>query len=170
MLWLNAAGIPCSGVETVAPAAGCFLHLPFPGWRHRPVRTVDPNPRHPRASGPWKPTRTNVPGTIITEKMPLLARMMDRVAIVRSWKGASGGHDSASAARHERGPAAGAPVLPQLRLRLLRPCAAPSVPACRPTLGCPWTHSRNPPAISARPMVPTPSATTQFPRLSGQRP
>ncbi|MCE9530933.1 MAG: DUF1501 domain-containing protein [Planctomycetes bacterium] len=57
----------------------------------------DPKPDAPEGiRGLWKPTRTNVPGTIITEKMPLLAKMMDQVAIVRSWKGVSGGHDSAS--------------------------------------------------------------------------
>lgn len=57
----------------------------------------DPKPEAPEEiRGLWKPARTNVPGTLITEKMPLLAKMMDRVAIVRSWKGISGGHDSAS--------------------------------------------------------------------------
>jgi len=57
----------------------------------------DPKPDAPVGiRGLWKPQATNVPGTFITEKMPRLARMMDRVAIVRSWKGASGSHGDAS--------------------------------------------------------------------------
>lgn len=57
----------------------------------------DPKPNAPEGiRGLWKPTVTNVPGTLITEKMPLMARRMDKVAIVRSWRGISGGHDQAS--------------------------------------------------------------------------
>ena len=57
----------------------------------------DPKPDAPAGiRGPWNPTSTNVPGTFITEKMPLLSRMMDKVAIVRSWKGVTGGHAEAS--------------------------------------------------------------------------
>ena len=57
----------------------------------------DPKPEAPDGiRGLWKPQSTNVPGTFITEKMPLLARMMDKVAIVRSWKGVSGSHGDAS--------------------------------------------------------------------------
>ena len=57
----------------------------------------DPKPEAPDGiRGLWRPTATNVPGTFITEKMPLMARMMDKVAIVRSWKGVSGSHGDAS--------------------------------------------------------------------------
>jgi len=57
----------------------------------------DPKPEAPVGiRGLWSPQSTSVPGTFITEKMPLLARMMDKVAIVRSWKGASGSHGDAS--------------------------------------------------------------------------
>ena len=57
----------------------------------------DPKPEAPSGiRGLWNPTATNVPGTFITEKMPLLARMMDKVTIIRSWKGASGSHGDAS--------------------------------------------------------------------------
>ncbi len=57
----------------------------------------DPKPHAPEGiRGLWNPQHTNVPGTFITEKLPLLARMMDKVAIVRSWKGDSGGHAEAS--------------------------------------------------------------------------
>ena len=57
----------------------------------------DPKPDAPEGiRGLWKPAATSVPGTFITEKMPLLARRMDKVAIIRSWRGISGGHDQAS--------------------------------------------------------------------------
>ncbi len=55
--------------------------------------TFDPKPEAPpEIRGLWNPTSTNVPGTFICEKMPLMAQRMDKCAIVRSWKGASGSH------------------------------------------------------------------------------
>ncbi|MEO1999913.1 MAG: DUF1501 domain-containing protein [Planctomycetaceae bacterium] len=57
----------------------------------------DPKPDAPEGiRGLWSPTATSVPGTFITEKMPLLARMMNKVTIIRSWKGVSGSHGDAS--------------------------------------------------------------------------
>ena len=57
----------------------------------------DPKPDAPSGiRGPWNPASTSVPGTFISEKMPLLARLMDKVAIIRSWKGDSAGHSQAS--------------------------------------------------------------------------
>lgn len=57
----------------------------------------DPKPDAPEnIRGLWKPTATNVPGVFITEKMPLLAQRMNKVAIVRSWQGVNGGHDIGS--------------------------------------------------------------------------
>ncbi len=55
--------------------------------------TFDPKPDAPaEIRGPWKPTSTSVPGTFISEKLPLLASRMDKVAIVRSWQGKTGSH------------------------------------------------------------------------------
>ena len=57
--------------------------------------TFDPKPDAPvEIRGPCKPTSTNVPGTFICEKMPLMAQHMDKVAIVRSWQGKSGSHST----------------------------------------------------------------------------
>src|SRR6188474_375199 len=57
----------------------------------------DPKPDAPEnIRGLWKPTATHVPGVFITEKMPLLAQRMNKVAIVRSWQGVTGGHDLGS--------------------------------------------------------------------------
>ncbi len=59
--------------------------------------TFDPKPEAPvEIRGLWSPIRTNVPGTLICEKMPLMARRMDKVAVIRSWQGKSGAHDTAS--------------------------------------------------------------------------
>jgi hypothetical protein len=44
--------------------------------------------------GEFSPISTNVPGIEICEHMPLLARMTDRVAIVRSLVGSEGRHDA----------------------------------------------------------------------------
>jgi hypothetical protein len=45
-------------------------------------------------AGPWKPTATNVPGIQICEAFPKLAKMMDRLAIVRSLVGNQSDHDA----------------------------------------------------------------------------
>ena len=59
--------------------------------------TFDPKPDAPvEIRGPWSPTATSVPGTYICEKLPLMARRMDKVALIRSWRGQTGGHDLGS--------------------------------------------------------------------------
>lgn len=59
--------------------------------------TFDPKPDAPaEIRGLWKPTSTSVPGTFICEKLPLMARRMHKVAIVRSWQGRSGSHSTGS--------------------------------------------------------------------------
>jgi len=44
--------------------------------------------------GEFRPIKTNVPGIEICEKMPRLAAMMDKLIVIRSIVGASGGHDA----------------------------------------------------------------------------
>ena len=47
--------------------------------------TFDPKPDAPvEIRGPWSPIPTNVPGTFICEKLPLMAQRMDKVAVIRS--------------------------------------------------------------------------------------
>ncbi|MCA9179733.1 MAG: DUF1501 domain-containing protein [Planctomycetales bacterium] len=59
--------------------------------------TFDPKPSAPvEIRGLWSPTQTSVPGTLICEKMPLMAQRMHKVAIVRSWRGVSGSHSTGS--------------------------------------------------------------------------
>jgi hypothetical protein len=44
--------------------------------------------------GEFKPMRTNVPGIEICEHLPRMARMMDKLAVIRSVVGSDGRHDS----------------------------------------------------------------------------
>src|SRR5882672_7939723 len=46
-------------------------------------------------AGPWKPIATNVPGIQICEAFPRLARMMDKLVVVRSLVGNQTDHDAA---------------------------------------------------------------------------
>jgi hypothetical protein len=47
--------------------------------------TFDLKPEAPaEIRGPFRPIRTNVPGLLITERLPILARMADKFALVRS--------------------------------------------------------------------------------------
>ena len=45
-------------------------------------------------AGPWRPTATNVPGIQICEAFPRLARMMDKLVVVRSLVGNQSDHDA----------------------------------------------------------------------------
>ncbi len=55
----------------------------------------DLKPGAPREiAGPWKPAATNVPGVQICEALPRLARIMDRLAVVRSLVGNQADHDA----------------------------------------------------------------------------
>ena len=59
--------------------------------------TFDPKPAAPaEIRGLWDAMQTNVPGTFICEKLPLMAQRMDKVAVIRSWQGKNGGHDTGS--------------------------------------------------------------------------
>ena len=62
--------------------------------------------------GEFKPIRTSVPGIQICEHLPLLARRMDKLAIVRSIVGATGdhyAHQCLTGRTHLRQPAGGWP-------------------------------------------------------------
>ncbi len=77
-----------------APMSCIFLFL---AGGPSQFETFDPKPDAPaEIRGAWNPTQTNVPGTLICEKLPLLAQRMDKVAVIRSWQGQNGGHDIGS--------------------------------------------------------------------------
>ena len=55
----------------------------------------DLKPGAPReVAGPWRPTATNVPGVRICEALPRLARIMDKLVVVRSLVGNQADHDA----------------------------------------------------------------------------
>src|SRR5262245_316165 len=55
----------------------------------------DLKPAAPReVAGPWKPTATNVAGVHICEALPRLARVMDKLVVVRSLVGNQADHDA----------------------------------------------------------------------------
>ena len=59
--------------------------------------TFDPKPEAPEEiRGQWQPMRTTVPGTHICEKLPCLAQLAHKYAIVRSWQGRSNSHAAGS--------------------------------------------------------------------------
>ncbi len=64
------------------PKAAIMVYLPG-GPSH--IDTYDPKPDAPAEfRGEFKPIQTNVPGIQICEHMPMQARMMDKLAVVRS--------------------------------------------------------------------------------------
>ena len=92
----------------------------------------DLKPRAPReVAGPFRPIATNVSGIEICEHMPRLARMMDRVAVVRSISDCQADHDAAQCftgrdALREKAPG-GWPTLGAAVARL-QGAAAPGIP------------------------------------------
>jgi uncharacterized protein (DUF1501 family) len=69
---------------------------------------VDLKPGAPREiAGPWKPIATSVTGIQICEALPRLARIMDRLVVVRSLVGNQSDHDAIQAynGHHPRKPA-----------------------------------------------------------------
>src|SRR3954470_7846481 len=59
------------------------------------IDMFDMKPDAPKeVRGEFNPIKTNVPGIEICEHFPLLAKMMDKFAIIRSLVGSSGDHDA----------------------------------------------------------------------------
>jgi hypothetical protein len=100
------------------------------GPPHQDMFDLKPNaPRE--VAGPWKPTATNVPGVQICEAFPRLARMMDKLVVVRSLVGNQADHDAVQVfnGHHPRKPApsGGWPQFGSAVARLQGP-AEPAVP------------------------------------------
>jgi hypothetical protein len=70
----------------------------------------DLKPAAPReVAGPWKPTATNVPGVQVCEALPWLARVMDKLVVIRSLVGNQADHDATQVynGHHPRKPTPG---------------------------------------------------------------
>ncbi len=92
----------------------------------------DLKPGAPReVAGPWRPTATNVTGVQICEALPRLARIMDRLVVVRSLVGNQADHDAIQVynGHHPRKPtpSGGWPQLGSAVAKLQGP-VEPSVP------------------------------------------
>jgi hypothetical protein len=103
----------------------------------------DLKPGAPReVAGPWKPTATNVPGVQICEALPRLARIMDKLVVVRSLVGNQADHDAIQVynGHHPRKPtpSGGWPQFGSAVAKLQGP-ADPSVPPFA-SLCYPCTH------------------------------
>jgi len=95
-----AAGIRSSQKSVI------FIYL-VGGPPHQDMFDLKPNaPRE--IAGPWRPIATNVNGIQICEAFPRLARMMDKLVIVRSLVGNQADHDAVQVfnGHHPRGQAA----------------------------------------------------------------
>ncbi len=80
----------------VAPIKSCILVFHYGGPSH--LDTLDPKPLAPAAiRGEYATIPTTVPGTLVSEHLPRLARLMDRIAIVRSMHHRMTNHNAAAA-------------------------------------------------------------------------
>ena len=78
------------------PIRSCVLVFYYGGPSH--LDTLDPKPSAPaEVRGEYRTIATAVPGTRICEHMPQLARLMDRVAVIRSVHHPMRNHNSAAA-------------------------------------------------------------------------
>src|SRR5215216_2930446 len=82
-------------------------------------------------AGPWKPTATNVTGFQVCEAFPRLAKIADKLAVIRSLVGNQAGHDAVQVfnGRHpaKKATANGFPQLGSVVAKLQGP-ADPAVP------------------------------------------
>jgi hypothetical protein len=69
-----------------------FIYL-VGGPPHQDMFDLKPN-APAEVAGPWKPAATSVPGIQICEAFPLIAKQMDKFAIIRSLVGSQSDHDA----------------------------------------------------------------------------
>ena len=79
------------------------------------IDTFDPKPGHANG-GPFKPIETSVPGILIGEHLPKLAREAKELAIIRGMSTKEGDHSRATYHLRTGIPAAGAGPLPDARV------------------------------------------------------
>ena len=93
-LW-RAEGARPAPVATRQPIRACILVFYYGGPSH--IDTFDLKPAAPaEVRGEFKPISTTVPGLHVCEHLPRLARLMHKVALVRSMHHAARLHDSAA--------------------------------------------------------------------------
>lgn len=125
-----------------------MIYLPG-GPSHQDL--VDLKPDAPDGiRGEFKPIGTNLPGVHICEHLPLLARMLDKVTIIRSIVGCSGAHESIQClSGHTRNgqPVGGWPSLGSVLSKIEGPThpAMPPFVGLAPRMGhAPWSDPGRP--------------------------
>jgi hypothetical protein len=102
----------------------CIFIVQYGGCSH--LDSFDPKPNAPEGiRGPYRPIRTSVPGTRLSEMLPRLAALAKRYCLVRSMTHGDGGHDGGMhvcMTGHSR-PAADTPYFGSVMARL-RPSTA----------------------------------------------
>src|SRR3954469_6093965 len=94
-LRLRAFAADRSGPKASAPVRNCILVWQAGGPSH--IDTFDPKPDAPAdVRGEFKPIATAVPGLQISEVFPRLAKIMDRVTLIRSMTSPEADHGRAS--------------------------------------------------------------------------
>jgi len=89
------ASDPYGKMDLPARAQSCILIWQAGGPSH--LDPLDPKPDAPKdVRGEFKPIATSVPGLVISEVYPRLAKVMDRVTLVRSMTSPEADHDRAS--------------------------------------------------------------------------
>lgn len=80
-----------AGTPREAKAKSCIFLFLEGGPPHQDM--WDPKPEAPEEiRGPFRPIRTNVPGTIVTDQLPLCANIADKYTILRSHSHRDNGH------------------------------------------------------------------------------
>lgn len=82
-----------AATPTAAKAKSCIFLFLEGGPPHQDM--WDPKPEAPvEIRGPFLPIATNVPGTFVTDQLPLCARIADKYTILRSHSHADNGHST----------------------------------------------------------------------------
>ena len=131
-------------------ARNCILIWLAGGPSH--IDTFDPKPDAPAdVRGEFKPIDTAVPGVQISEVFPKLAKVMDRVTLIRSMTSPEADHDRAVAPPAHRLSAEPALVYPELRQRGRQVRARPTAGHAAPLRGDPRRARRSRRAATSRP-------------------
>jgi Protein of unknown function (DUF1501) len=93
-LW-HAQAAGASGLITKRPIRACILIFYYGGPSHLDTYDLKPNATA-EIRGTFKPISTAVPGMQISEHLPRMAKVMDKVALIRSVHHRATLHDSAS--------------------------------------------------------------------------
>jgi hypothetical protein len=94
-LWRAQAAGKAETSPTPSPIRSCILLFYYGGPSH--LETYDPKPAAPaEVRGEFKPVATSVPGLQICEHLPHMAKLMHKVALVRSMHHEARLHDSAA--------------------------------------------------------------------------